>query len=60
MKKVKENKEDINIINLINTGKQLNDRYNIVKEINDIFKVLEAFKDNGMFIIKNEFSQIYM
>ena len=56
MKKVKENKEDINIINLINTGKQLNDRYNIVKEINDIFKVLEAFKDNGMLIIKNEFS----
>ena len=56
MKKVKENKEEINIINLINSGKQLNDRYNIVKEINNIFKVLEAFKDNGMFIIKNEFS----
>ena len=55
-KKVKQDNQNISIINLIDSGNQLINRYNIVKEINDMFKVFETFKENGMVIIKNEFS----
>ena len=58
MKTVKKENNELNIINLINTGKEINNRYNFIKEINEIFKLLEEYKENGMNIIKNDYTEM--
>ena len=42
-----------NIFNLINTGKQLNERYNLLKEMKDMIEKLNKFSQNGINIIPN-------
>ena len=42
-----------NIFNLINTGKQLSERYNFIKETNDMIDRLNKFSQNGLNIIPN-------
>ena len=37
---------ELNIINLINTGKEINNRYNFIKEINDVVQVQSVAKDD--------------
>ena len=49
-----ENDENKNIFNLINSGKQLNERYNFIKEINIIIDKLKLYKDTGIQIKQNE------
>ena len=46
--------ENKNIFNLINSGKQLNERYNFMKEINQIMDKLEYYKEQGITIKQNE------
>ena len=58
MKTVKKENNELNTINLINTGKEINNRYNFIKEINEIFKLLEEYKENGMNIIKNDYTEM--
>ena len=57
MKTVKEKNNFFELLNLLNAGKQLNNRYNFVKEINEVFNILNRYKDNGMTIIKNEYKE---
>ena len=42
-----------NIFNLINIGKQLNERYNFIKETKDMIEKLNKFSQNGLNIIPN-------
>ena len=42
-----------NIFNLINTGKQLNERYNFIKDTKDMIEKLNKFSQNGLNIIPN-------
>ena len=42
-----------NIFNLINTGKQINERYNFIKEMKDMIEKLNKFSQNGINIIPN-------
>jgi len=58
MKTVKKENNESNIINLINTGKAINNKYTFIKEINEIFKLLEEYKENGMNVIKNEYNEM--
>ena len=58
MKTVKEEKNELKITNLINSGKELNNKYDLIKEINYIYKLLEEYKENGINIIKNECNKI--
>ena len=48
------NNEDKNIFNLINKGKQLNERFNFMKEIYQIIDKLEIYKKEGITIKQNE------
>ena len=49
-----DKEEKKNIFNLINSGKQLNERYNFIKEINQIMDKLEYYKEQGITIKQNE------
>ena len=49
-----DNDENKNIFNLINKGKQLNEKYNFIKEINQILDKLEFYKAQGITIKQNE------
>ena len=42
-----------NIFNLINTGKQLNERYNFIKDTKDMIEKLNKFSQSGLNIIPN-------
>ena len=42
-----------NIFNLINTGKQLSERYNFIKETREMIERLNKFSQNGLNIIPN-------
>jgi len=42
-----------NIFNLINTGKQLNERYNFIQETKGMIEKLNKFSQNGLNIIPN-------
>ena len=57
MKTVKEKNNFFDKLNLLNAGKQLNNRYNFVKEINEVFNILTRYNENGMTIIKNEYKE---
>ena len=46
--------ENKNIFNLIISGKEINERFNFVQEINSISDKLEEFKKTGITIKKNE------
>ena len=48
-----ENGENKNIFNLINSGKQLNERYNFFKDIQIVIDKLKLYKDNGIKIKQN-------
>ena len=50
----KENNNNDDIFNLINSGKQLNERYNFVKEINIVIKNLLDYKNKGIIIKQND------
>ena len=57
MKTVKEKNNFFDKLNLLNAGKQLNNRYNFVKEINEVFNILTRYNENGITIIKNEYEE---
>ena len=46
--------ENKNIFNLISSGKELNEKYNFVKEINSIIDKLKIYKDKGITIKQND------
>ena len=48
-----ENGENKNVFNLINSGKQLNERYNFFKDIQIVIDKLKLYKDNGIKIKQN-------
>lgn len=43
-----DNDENKNVFNLINSGKQLNERYNFISETKSIFDKLKEFSSKGM------------
>ena len=49
-----DNDENKNIFNLINKGKQLNEKYNFIKEIYQIIDKLEIYKKEGINIKQND------
>ena len=58
MKEVKEEKNELNVTNLIIKGKEIDNKFNFIKEINEIFKLLERYKENGLNITKNEYNEM--
>ena len=49
-----DNDENRNIFNLISSGKELNEKYNFVQEINSIIDKLQTYKDKGIAIKQND------
>lgn len=49
-----DNDENKNIFNLISSGKDLNEKYNFVQEINSIIDKLQSYKDKGISIKQND------
>ena len=51
--KLLDQNENKNIFNLINSGKQLNERYNFIQETKEMIEKLNKFSQNGLNIIPN-------
>jgi len=49
-----DNDENRNIFNLINSGKELNEKYNFVQEINSVIDKLQTYKEKGITIKQND------
>ena len=49
-----DNDENRNIFNLISSGKELNEKYNFIQEINSIIDKLQTYKDKGIAIKQND------